>query len=369
MIRPLRVVIDAMQRLSRGDTAAEINMSQRGDEMSEMAEAFVDFRGKLEASGVARMKQTQMIVSSIGEGLAQLSQRNLSAQINAGLEGPFAKLEGDFNAAVDSLRDTLGEVSRASENLGNGTVEMRQASDDLSRRTERQANVLAETAAAVQKIAHTVEDTAGHAGQAREIVAQARGEVEQSGVVLRRTVTAMDDIERASGEIGDIITVIDAIAFQTNLLALNAGVEAARAGDAGKGFAVVASEVRALALRCSDAASDIKQRIGASSQLVSTGVQLVNETDKSLERIIARVANLSELIESITTSANTQAVALRQVDGAMREMDTGTQQNAAMVEEVTAALRNLASEAEHLRGSVARFDLGGHGKTSHRLAA
>ena len=167
----------------------------------------------------------------------------------------------------------------------------------------------------------------------------------------------MTQIERGSAEISEIISVIDGIAFQTNLLALNAGVEAARAGDAGRGFAVVASEVRALAQRSADAAKDVKTKIMASSGQVEVGVELVSETGKALQRIIGRIAELSTLVSTIAASAEQQATGLQQVNTAVSEMDGVTQQNAAMVEEATAAARSLAEEADQLAREVARFTI------------
>jgi methyl-accepting chemotaxis protein len=182
--------------------------------------------------------------------------------------------------------------------------------------------------------------------------------------VLDRTVAAMADIEGASNEIAQIVAVIDGIAFQTNLLALNAGVEAARAGESGKGFAVVANEVRALAARSSEAATDIRQRIATSSQRVGAGVSLVDETGLALRRIIARIVEISGIIDQIATAESDQAQTLRQVDGAMREMDVATQQNAAMVEETSAAVRELAAEADKLRARLAMFKYDeGQGRT------
>ncbi len=167
----------------------------------------------------------------------------------------------------------------------------------------------------------------------------------------------MGGIERSSSEISEIISVIDGIAFQTNLLALNAGVEAARAGEAGRGFAVVASEVRALAQRSADAAKDVKEKINASAKQVDAGVALVSETGRALQRIIARIGEISALVSTIATSAEHQATGLQQVNTAVSEMDGVTQQNAAMVEEATAAARSLAEEADRLSAEVSRFRL------------
>jgi methyl-accepting chemotaxis protein len=196
-------------------------------------------------------------------------------------------------------------------------------------------------------------------------VSKARVEAEHSGEVVGRAIQAMSGIERASAEISEIISVIDGIAFQTNLLALNAGVEAARAGDAGKGFAVVASEVRALAQRSADAAKDVKARITASSEQVDAGVALVSETGEALQRIIVSIGEVNGLVADIATSAEQQATGLQQVNTAVAEMDGVTQQNAAMVEEATAASRSLAAEADALARQIARFQLGdGPGATA-----
>jgi methyl-accepting chemotaxis protein len=266
----------------------------------------------------------------------------------------------------------MSAVVEAASGINNGASDIRQASDDLSQRTEQQAASLEQTAAAMDEITSTVRETAAGASRANAVVGEARHEAEHSGEVVRRAVDAMGGIERSSAEISEIISVIDGIAFQTNLLALNAGVEAARAGDAGRGFAVVASEVRALAQRSAEAAKDVKTRILASSEQVDAGVELVSETGKALDRIIARIGEISTLVASIASSAEHQATGLQQVNTAVSEMDGVTQQNAAMVEQATAAARSLSSEADALARNVARFKLGAEGSTRpanpvHRL--
>jgi methyl-accepting chemotaxis protein len=192
----------------------------------------------------------------------------------------------------------------------------------------------------------------------RTSIDEAQREAGAGGVVVEQAVQAMGAIEQSAQEITQIINVIDGIAFQTNLLALNAGVEAARAGDAGKGFAVVANEVRALAQRSAEAAKDIKNLITTSAQQVEAGVGLVGETGSMLSRIVTGVNEVSELITSIANSSDTQARNMEQVNGAVGEMDRMTQQNAAMVEETTAAARSLATEAQELKQLVSRFRLG-----------
>jgi len=242
--------------------------------------------------------------------------------------------------------------------IRSGSSEISQASDDLSRRTEQQAASLEETAAALDEITATVNKTADGARQASSVVQSARGDAEKSGHVVRDAVAAMNAIEQSSTQIGNIIGVIDEIAFQTNLLALNAGVEAARAGDAGRGFAVVASEVRALAQRSAEAAKEIKTLISASGQQVGAGVNLVGQTGEALQRIVSRVAEIDGLVSEISASAQEQATGLQQVNTAVNQMDQVTQQNAAMVEQSTAASHSLAQEADVLAASVSRFRTG-----------
>ncbi|HST92598.1 MAG TPA: methyl-accepting chemotaxis protein, partial [Brevundimonas sp.] len=208
------------------------------------------------------------------------------------------------------------------------------------------------------EITATENRTATASRQASETVKAAKRDAETSGIVVRDAVSAMGAIEKSAQEISQIIGVIDEIAFQTNLLALNAGVEAARAGDAGRGFAVVASEVRALAQRSAEAAKEIKVLISASTTQVNSGVSLVGQTGDALDRIVGRVAEIDGLVSEIAASAQEQATGLQQVNTAVNQMDQVTQQNAAMVEESTAASHALSQEAETLAASVSRFEIG-----------
>jgi methyl-accepting chemotaxis protein len=250
-----------------------------------------------------------------------------------------------------------------------GSGEIAKAADDLSRRTEQQAASLEETAAALDQITATVNRTAEGAGQAKTIVEAARSQAEASGEIVREAVGAMNAIEHSSRQIGQIIGVIDEIAFQTNLLALNAGVEAARAGDAGRGFAVVASEVRALAQRSAEAAKEIKGLIAASAGEVKSGVELVGRTSEALGAIVSQVSEISSVVGEIASSAHEQATGLKQVNTAVNQMDQMTQQNAAMVEQSTAASRNLSNEAEDLGRLMARFKVDAHSASAVERSA
>jgi len=355
---PLSAMTGALGELASGKMDVVVPVEPRRDEVGDLANAMIGLRDQLAAAAKAKEEQTRLIVGSVGSGLDALANGDLTARVDADLTGPFAKLKADFNNALSAIQGAMGKVARATRGIHTGASEVRSASDDLSQRTEQQAASLEETAAAMDEITATVRKTAEDASRTNEAVSGARSEAERSGQVVMRAVEAMGGIERSSQEISEIISVIDGIAFQTNLLALNAGVEAARAGDAGKGFAVVASEVRALAQRSAEAAKDVKLRILASSSQVEAGVALVSETGEALQRIIGRIGEISTLVCGITASAEQQASGLSQVNTAVGEMDNVTQQNAAMVEEATAAARSLASEADELARLVTGFNIG-----------
>ncbi|MEW6392745.1 MAG: methyl-accepting chemotaxis protein [Pseudomonadota bacterium] len=295
-------------------------------------------------------------VDQIAVALERLAANDLSYRMSASIDAQFARVRDDFNSAVQALDETIGAVAMATKNVNAGANEISTASDDLSRRTEQQAASLEETAAALDQITATVGRSAEGAKRASEAASDARVDAAKSGEIVGEAVTAMDGIEESSSQINQIIGVIDEIAFQTNLLALNAGVEAARAGEAGRGFAVVAQEVRALAQRSADAAKEIKVLIANSSAQVDRGVKLVGETGRALTSIAGKVSEIDTLIREIAQSSREQATGLGEVNVAVNQMDQVTQQNAAMVEEATAAAANLRTEAGELERLIARFN-------------
>jgi methyl-accepting chemotaxis protein len=377
--RPLTGLAEAMRRLAGGDHQLSVPAVGRGDELGAMAQAVVSFkdnaleRARLEAESAAteaarqaERRETEAaqaqaaaqlsdVVDALGTGLRRLAAGDLAVHLNTPFAEAYERLRGDFNESVNTLRGAIVAVARDAQGIGAGVEEIAQASDDLSRRTEQQAAGLEETAAALDQITATVRQTAEGARQANTAISEAKAESQRSGAVVVQAVQAMSAIEQSAAEVTQIISVIDEIAFQTNLLALNAGVEAARAGDAGRGFAVVASEVRALAQRSADAAKEIKALISASSQQVTQGVGLVGETGQALERIITHVAEIDGLISAIAAGAHEQAIGLQEVNTAVNEMDRVTQQNAAMVEEATAATQGLKAETRDLLSLVSRF--------------
>ena len=360
--KPLASVTSVLGELAAGNMTVDVPVDIRRDEVGDLATATATLRDQLHAAERSKQAQTDLLVSSVGIALTALADGDLAVRIDADLQGPFAQLKGDFNAAITSLQATIKSVAASAADIHSGSSEIRVASDDLARRTEQQAASLEETSAAMNQVTAMVQGTARSAAEVSASIGEAHREASEGGAVVERAVSAMGAIEKSSQQISQIINVIDGIAFQTNLLALNAGVEAARAGDAGRGFAVVANEVRLLAQRSADAAKDIKTLILTSGEQVGTGVGLVGETGVMLGRIVTRIGDISALILAISQSAETQALNIQQVNGAVVDMDKMTQQNAAMVEQSTAAARSLASEADDLTELVQRFRTG---ETAH----
>ena len=303
-------------------------------------------------------------VERIGAALAGLADGQLNQQIDRPLLPELDQLRLDINRAFAALQQTMRKVGQNTQSVKHTTDEILSSTSDLSRRTEQQAASLEQTAAALDQITATVKKSAEGAGQARTIVSGAKVEAEKSGGIVREAVKSMDGIESSSHKISQIIGVIDEIAFQTNLLALNAGVEAARAGDAGRGFAVVAQEVRALAQRSADAAKEIKTLISASTQQVAVGVNLVAQTGQALDRIISHVGEIDSVVSDISASATEQSTALSEINTAVNQMDRATQQNAAMVEQATAACHGLANDATELSTLISAFAIDGKTATS-----
>lgn len=310
---------------------------------------------KTESDRAKMLTQTNVVVDALNKGLRSLSDGDLTTVVHTEFSAEYEELRKNFNSAVTALCEAMSSLHSSAENIRGGANEIRHGAEDLSRRTEGQAATLEETAAALDELTASVKSAADGAEQANSVVSSARKDAESGGEVVRQAVDAMGEIEKSSEQISQIIGVIDDIAFQTNLLALNAGVEAARAGEAGRGFAVVASEVRALAQRSSDAAKEIKTLILTSSQQVDRGVDLVGQAGVALKDIIESVATSNSLVSDIASSAKEQAIGLAEINTGVNQLDHVTQQNAAMVEETTAASLTMHNESTELANLVSKF--------------
>ena len=351
-------IAGATETLAGGNTNIDLDALERRDELGAIVTSLNVFRDNQLKLDEAR-KEQQQVVASLASALDHLAAGDLTFRLQTDFPGEYRKLKDDYNAAMHELEETLRVIWQVTFNVKGGSTEISDAADDLSRRTEHQAAALEQTAATLSEITETVKQTADGAVHASDAVATAKEDAIKSGQVVGNAVTAMHELETSSAQIGQIVGVIDEIAFQTNLLALNAGVEAARAGDAGRGFAVVATEVRALSRRSAEAAKEIKALIQASTAKISQSVGLVGQAGKALDRIVSQVTNINEVVNQIATSAKEESLSVMQVNTAVGDMDNVTQSNAAMVEETTAASHSLAQEAEELVSLLGRFKVNG----------
>jgi len=356
---PLANLAEAMQDMAQGQLDREVRHRDLNDEVGNIAQALggikIGVATRTRAAAEKDMAEQALIVSELRDGLGRMAAQDLEVRITADFPPAYEQLRVDFNKAADALAQAIGTVRVGARSLLATIGEINAAAADLAHRNAEQAATLEETTAALRQVTTGVKDIAGRTSDMQSQVTETHEEATRGSGVVSRAVDAMGAIEASAQEINQIIAVIDGIAFQTNLLALNAGVEAARAGDAGKGFAVVANEVRALAQRCADAAKDIKTLISSSVDQVSGGVGLVRETGDLLSTIMARVGDINAVAAEIAAQVDVQSRHIVQVNASVGEIDRVTQQNAAMVEETSAATRDMASEAQGLADLVNRF--------------
>ncbi len=390
---PLGALSESINRLQEGDYATEISYQDNGDEIGVVARALDTFRTKsieqqeesrqaeeqrrgFEAERTENAERTVAVaqrqsdaVSQVADVLARLATGDFTHRLDD-LGPEFEKLVTDFNKMTDAVSSTLLEIKTSTSAVDAGANEIANSADTLARRTEQTAAALEETAAALHEMTSNVRESSERAGEAGTLVTKTKQDAETSAAVVRDAIGAMDRIKESSSKIAQIISVIDEIAFQTNLLALNAGVEAARAGEAGKGFAVVAHEVRELAQRCAGAAKEITGLISESGKEVDAGVDLVNQTGKSLLSIERQVNEITDRIQAIVGAYQEQSTGLEEINTAVVSMDEATQQNAAMVEETNAASQELKSQGGQLTRALARFSIqAGRDSTEERSPA
>jgi methyl-accepting chemotaxis protein len=378
---PIGQITAAMRRLADGALDTAVTGEGRSDEIGDMARALSVFKqsalAKLSMEERAEItrheadeerqlnerqrqeaaRETEFAVATLAQGLSRLSGGDISFTIDTPFAPHLDRVRHDFNASVAGLRDTLTEVHGLTDTIHDNGNQMAGAVGDLAHRTEKQAAALEETSAALAEVSSTVATAAVRSNEVRTIVQQAKSRAETSSTTVQNAVDAMLRIKDASQKIGQIVGVIDTIAFQTNLLALNAGVEAARAGEAGRGFAVVAQEVRELAQRSATAAKEIGQLIRRSSDEVTAGSRFVQDTGDVLTEISGQIIGIASHVDLIAASGQEQSGTLRAINGSVNELDHMTQQNAAMVEETNAATQQLAEDIAALTTLLSRFRL------------
>ncbi|MEB3045920.1 methyl-accepting chemotaxis protein [Rhizobium mulingense] len=378
-IVPLDGMKAYMGNLAEGDFSTEVPYANRSDEIGAMSKAVAVFRrNALErqdaqkreavlrdaeferersqmAEKAAEERTRETVIDELTYGLDQLSHGNLDCRLTTPFAATYESLRAKFNDSMNALSASMAEVAQTSRQVGSSSAGITNAADSLALRTEQQAAMLEEATSALGEMNAKAKDASNHAGKATGMMAETRSSAEHSAAIVRDAIAAMQKIEASSAQIGEIVNVIDEIAFQTNLLALNAGVEAARAGEAGKGFAVVAQEVRELALRSANAAKEIRSLISTSSSQVSTGVELVNRTGKALMEIEGQVEQVADLIARIVSVSSEQTVAIGEINASVNALDEVTQRNAAMAAETVSACRALGGQTQTLEGIVGRF--------------
>ena len=294
-------------------------------------------------------------VDEVRQMLSALASGDLDRRMHGEYHGAFAAIQRDANATAGQLARMVGRIQQCASSISTAASEIAAGNGALSERSERQAAHLQETAASMEELTATVRQNAAHAREASQLAITTQSAASDGNVAMQRVVDTMQAIEGASKRIGDITGVIDGIAFQTNILALNAAVEAARAGEQGRGFAVVASEVRVLAQRSAAAAQEIKKLIDEAGRQVGEGAQLVADAGQRMQGIVGGVENVSHLMHEISAASQEQSVGIEQINQTVVQMDQATQQNAALVEEATAAARELQSQAGTLTEAVSVF--------------
>ena len=381
MFGPLGRLAGATEAVAAGTLDIKIDGEARKDEIGTMSRALSGFRDslisqrELEAQAKAsqaaeeegrrsRAEQQQReadalsaVVNALGEGLTRMARGDLAYQIHQPFPAALEGLRQNFNASVDQLAEALTAISRNSNAVKAGTEEMRSAADQLAERTERQSASISEAATSIGQITNAVRQQMTRAEDATRIANDATKGTRASADIMEQTIKAMEAIQSSSQQINTIISVIDEIAFQTNLLALNAGVEAARAGESGKGFAVVAQEVRELAQRSAKAAKEISDLLSKSTKEVEAGVSMVEKAGQALKAIGSHVESINHQISAMMVSTREEAETLREINSSVTQIEGMTQQNAAMVEETTASIHQLAQEAGEMDGRIGHFQL------------
>ncbi|WP_240700101.1 methyl-accepting chemotaxis protein [Sphingomonas gei] len=363
-----------MKTLAEGDNAAEIPGIVRNDEIGAMAkavlvfrEAAVDKQNTDAAKKIADAEQ-QRVVEILEANLSKLAQGDLTSEIDEAFSPTYESVKVNFNAAVGELRSLIGTVMESALTIRTGSGEIAQASEDLARRTEANAASLEQTSAAVTQMDGRLKATAASAGRTVERADGAIATVSGGRAVADEAVQAMSRVADGAKGIDSVIEGLDKIAFQTRVLAMNAAVEAGRAGEAGRGFAVVADLVSALAMRSEEEAARARDQLTATQTDIVSAVGMVQKVDLALADISGDVSEVHALLAQMATDNHAQSTAITQISVAIGTMDQSTQQNAAMVEETSAAARNLSGEVAALSEHASKFNVGNAARPAARTA-
>lgn len=368
--QPVKHLRDAMNAMAAGQLDVAIPGDAKRDELGEIARSLGGIKDSIaaraQADAAAQIAVQQNVTGALKTGLNSLKNGRLSYRLNTAFPPEYETLRSDFNATLAVLGDQIGQVADTAAGVHTGANEISASARDLAERTEAQSASLSQTAGTVKDLTTSVTQSRAIATSASAMAQDASREALDSGQLMADAVSAMNSIAGSSTKMRSIVEMIDGISFQTNLLALNAGVEAARAGEAGRGFAVVASEVRSLAERSAQAAREIAGLIEASGREVSQGAALVNRTQSALERIVTKANALADTIGTLADGAGSQVEAINQVNATIAGLDTTTMQNAALVEQSTAAAQSLAQQATRLTAVVAQFEFDGSSRAPLR---
>ncbi|MBO9711372.1 MAG: HAMP domain-containing protein [Sphingomonas sp.] len=358
VIQPIESLAGTMRKLGSGDLNADVTGADRGDELGDMAKAMLAFRDQLAAAEAAKQAQVQQIVTGFGAALGQLAGGDLTARIDAEMSGPFARLKSDFNDAATSLRDLIGSVTERAGNIRQGSSEIAQASEDLARRTETNASNLERAANALREIDERIKATARASATTVERADRTISVVGTGRSLAGEAVDSMSRVSASAEGIDAVIEGLDKIAFQTRVLAMNAAVEAGRAGEAGRGFAVVADLVSALAMRAEEESKRARDQLTVTQADIVSAVEAVRNVDGAFADISSNVDEVHALLERMASDNQAQSTAISELNTTVTTMDQSTQQNAAMVEETSAAARNLTDEAQQLDSEAGQFRVG-----------
>lgn len=315
------------------------------------------FEQSISQSMNALLESFGQTTQTLNRILLGMSEGDLTLRIENNYEGDLLAMKTAVNSALSNIETTFGQIKRGASEIGIMSGEVAVASDDLSQRTQQQAASLEETAASMEELTATVQQSTQNTAQANALAHTAAQEADEGIIVMSRTIEAMNNITELSQKIGDITRVIDGIAFQTNLLALNAAVEAARAGEHGRGFAVVASEVRNLAQKSADAAKDISILISSATQQIASGTSLVEQTNTVFGQMVSKIRDVENLVSAVASTAREQSKGLNQINLAVSNLDQTTQQNAALVEELSSTAGNMSEQAEEQAKFVGHFKI------------